>query len=182
LTDTALEKIIDESYTADLSSCTTSEVRRKKADADVHEVALSYARRILQGKIDLLRAELASRHGDEREPVSDSVADIAQALEPRRDREFRGRFPGFLQRPETEEVRKAEEAASNPIFTRLEEASEDELAWLAGRLRDEERRISDLRNKLHAQIDALEAELVRRYASGEASVDEVLDRYVNNGT
>lgn len=181
MTDPALERIIDESYTADLSSCSTSEVRRRKAEADAHETALSYARRILQGKIDLLVAELASRRTGGSEAVSDSMSDIAQALEPRRNREFRGRFPGFLERPETEEVKKAEQIAANPIFTRLEETSEDEIAWLAGRLRDEERRISDLRNRLHDRIDALEAELVARYTSGEASVEEVLNRYVNNG-
>lgn len=181
LTDPALAKIIDESYTANLSSCSTSEVRRRKAEADAQEAALSYARRVLQGKIDLLQAELAGRRWAYPEASPNSVSDIAQALEPRRDREFRGRFPGFDEKPETEDVRRAERIASDPVFTRLESTSEDEIARIAGVLRDEERRISDLRNRLHSQIDHLEAELVRRYCSGEASVEEVLERYVNNG-
>jgi len=181
LTDPELERIIDESYISNLSACTTDEVRRRKAEASAEEAALSYARRILQGKIDLLMAELASRRGGASHELSDTVSDIAQALEPKRRREFRGRFPAFVEPPDSEVVRHVEQIAADPVFTFLEQTSEDELAWIAGRLKDEERRISDLRSRVHAQIDALEAELVRRYASGEASVEEVLEPYVGDG-
>ncbi len=181
MTDPSLEDIIDEAFTADLASLPTAEVRRRKAVADAHEAALSYARRILQGKIDLLKAELASRQAADSVAASASPSDIAQALEPRRDRGFRGRFPAFLSPPETEEVRSAELLVADPIFARLEEVSDEEIAEVTERLESEERRISSLRGKLHERIDTIEAELVRRYSSGEASVDEVLAPYVEGG-
>lgn len=178
MVERALSDILDPSYVENLGSLPPEELRRRKEQADAHEAALSYARRILQGKIDLLIAELQGRKHSSEPDLAPLMADLAKALEPRRERQFRGRFPKIIARPETPEVAEAERIAADPIFTRIEEASADEIAWIAGRLRDAERRISDMRNKLHGQIDALEAEMVRRYSSGQLSVDEVLEKYV----
>lgn len=180
--DVSLDEVLDPSFVDGLERLEANELRRRKELADAHEAALSYARRILQGKIDLLAAELQARREAGGEVVGPSIADLSEVLEPKREREFRGRFPRMITRPETPEVQEAERTAAHPIFARLEEASVDEIAWVAGRLRDHERRISDLRLRLHSQIDQIERELVRRYTSGEISVDDVLKRYVTNGS
>ena len=50
-----------------------------------------------------------------------------------------------------------------------------ELDTLAEQLIDFERKVSDNRRDRYDRLDALSAELVRRYRDGEASVDGLLD-------
>jgi hypothetical protein len=50
-----------------------------------------------------------------------------------------------------------------------------EIEALAGRLTDLERAVSSARRGMFSRIDALQAELVRRYRTGEATVEPVLD-------
>ncbi len=52
---------------------------------------------------------------------------------------------------------------------------EGELSELAMRLQGFERKVSERRRALHVEIDALQAELTRRYRTGEASVETLLD-------
>jgi hypothetical protein len=47
---------------------------------------------------------------------------------------------------------------------------------MASALEALERRISGQRRELHARIDVLQAEVVRRYREGETSVDDLLRR------
>jgi hypothetical protein len=57
---------------------------------------------------------------------------------------------------------------------RLAGFDDAELADLAGRLRDLENRVSAERRGLHERIDTLQAELVERHKSGNASLDGLL--------
>jgi chaperonin cofactor prefoldin len=52
--------------------------------------------------------------------------------------------------------------------------SEAELRAVGERLTAIEQRISDQRRALHERIDKLQAEIVSRYKTGEASVDGLL--------
>ncbi|MFP5375386.1 MAG: hypothetical protein ACLGIO_01215, partial [Acidimicrobiia bacterium] len=57
---------------------------------------------------------------------------------------------------------------------RLAEMDEAEVRRLADRLEELERRVSADRRALHQRLDALQAEVVRRYKSGEESPDSLL--------
>ena len=59
-------------------------------------------------------------------------------------------------------------------FSRIEDLSVNELSRLDDRLTGFERRVSDDRRERYDRLDALSAELVRRYRDGEASVDGLL--------
>jgi RsiG-like len=59
-------------------------------------------------------------------------------------------------------------------FSRLEQLSDDELTGLEHELTTFERRVSDDRRDRYDRLDALSAELVRRYREGEATVDGLL--------
>ena len=60
-------------------------------------------------------------------------------------------------------------------FSRLEDLLPSELTNLEEQLTAFERRVSDNRRDRYDRLDALSAELVRRYREGEASVDGLLD-------
>jgi hypothetical protein len=56
----------------------------------------------------------------------------------------------------------------------METISDQDLAAASQRLAALERRVSDHRRVLFDRLDALQAELARRYKSGEASVESLL--------
>ena len=56
----------------------------------------------------------------------------------------------------------------------LGQITDDELGQLVDRLTDYERVVSDRRRALHDHLDALQAEIVRRYKTGEVSVESLL--------
>jgi hypothetical protein len=51
---------------------------------------------------------------------------------------------------------------------------DERLGTIAEQLEEFERRVSQRRRALHTAIDALQEEMLRRYKSGEASVDALL--------
>ena len=59
----------------DLTSISEDELKARLKDLDEEERALSYRRRVLQGRIDLIRAELVRRGG-----VTLSPEDLARVL------------------------------------------------------------------------------------------------------
>ncbi|MDP8974717.1 MAG: hypothetical protein M3N45_16495 [Actinomycetota bacterium] len=59
----------------DLTSISEDELKVRLKDLDEEERALSYRRRVLQGRIDLIRAELVRRGG-----VALSPEDLARVL------------------------------------------------------------------------------------------------------
>lgn len=137
------------------------------------EDAVSFVRRLAQGRIDLVTAMLSSRRDGTGEI---SVADIVRS--------------GVGPAPGTGSVRPPRETdveADHPLLTEFEnlcdrlgfddmtEASVAELEALEAGLRAFEAEQSEIRRTLFGQIDALTAELVERYKSGAASVDALLD-------
>ena len=54
------------------------------------------------------------------------------------------------------------------------ELTNDQLETIADQLESLEHDVSDLRRAMFDRIDALQAELTRRYRDGEASVEELL--------
>ena len=56
----------------------------------------------------------------------------------------------------------------------VEQLDDDEAVALTDQLADLERQVSERRQALFTRIDALQAELTRRYKTGEASVESLL--------
>lgn len=170
--ESRLDSILQLDYVDQLDKRTMDELRAMKRECDEEEAALSYARRLLQGKIDLMSAELEARAADI--PTA-GAADIPGALSRPGYGGFRGRFPRIMVPPETRETQEVLALLADPILMDLESITEDELRSAVNRLTTVERRISRLRRRVHEQTDLVEKEITRRYASGEASVQELLE-------
>lgn len=173
---TRLDDILRPEYIDGIRSCAMDDLRAMKRECDEEEAALSYARRLLQGKIDLLRAELSGRGGASGASTHASPADIAEVLGDSKPRGFRGRFPRIMVPPETRETRRVLALLAEPTMVSLETVRDDELIEAETRLAGVEEEISGVRSQVHVQIDAVEAEIARRYSEGETTVDELLAR------
>ncbi|MEI2642390.1 MAG: hypothetical protein V9G10_08675 [Candidatus Nanopelagicales bacterium] len=53
----AVDRVLDASYVADLTELPVAELRRRREEADREEAWLSYVRRMLHGRIDILEGE-----------------------------------------------------------------------------------------------------------------------------
>lgn len=177
-----IDRILSPGFADDVRSLELADLRERRHVAEQEEVDLSYARRLLQGRVDLLRAEQVQRASarDGADAGARTDAELAHDLSvvltdegPRSDHGL-GRHLTTDPSRVGEHRRSAEQAvddvrASDP--TALDEAG---LESAIGHLREIEQAISENRHKVQAVMDVLTAEVARRYKDGEAKVEDVL--------
>ncbi|TRV77353.1 ABC transporter substrate-binding protein [Streptomyces sp. 130] len=156
---------------AELAALRLPELRALRRDAQRDEADLSYVRRLVQGRIDILRAELARRRGPE-SPVVDRLSEIlADAPSPQRA----SARHVTLSTPRSDEYRKlAAETLAEIELSDLDARTDEELHTAMGRLVRYEQQVSRRRHRLQRAADGCGAEIARRYRDGEAHVDDLL--------
>lgn len=140
------------------------------------EAKVSYARRVLQGKLDIVRAEVARRQdGGAESDVLDHLSEILA------DHGVRpagaARATRFLVPPEDSNRRRSEDnVADDDALAALHERDAEELSALVETLTARERSTSTARRLLLDRIDALQDELTSRYKSEGLDVSDILAR------
>lgn len=152
-------------------------LRQVRDDADQEETDLSYLRRMLQGRLDVVTAELERRRG-ERPAAGTLVEDLPGILADRGGvRAPRGL--GRHRSPEPTRVgetrREIERLVGDADLSDAPARSEAELVSAAETLRVAEVEVSRLRQLVQEFLDRAGAELVRRYRDGEVDVTTLLD-------
>jgi hypothetical protein len=172
--------VLEPAYAADIESLPMDELRERRATCQALEVGLSYQRRMAQGRLDIVGAERNQRAGGDTAPTAGGdtevlVEQLSGVLAER------GRTPGFgrmpqLMAPDAEDVDTTllDGIAPPSTLASLAELDDDAIAALVEALSTYEREVSDRRRALHGRIDAFQAEIARRYRTGEASVETLL--------
>ncbi|MFE0580545.1 AmfC protein [Streptomyces sp. NPDC058874] len=161
----------DQGPTAPAAALGLPELRALRRDAQRDEADLSYVRRLLQGRIDILRAELA-RRTDPEAPVVDRLSAILADAPSSRSASARHVTLGT---PHGEEYRVlAAEMLADVELSDLEARTDGELHDGMGRLVRYEQQVSRRRQQLQRTADECSAEITRRYREGEAQVDDLL--------
>ena len=165
-------------YVAGLESLSTTEVRAKRDECQRMAEIFSYLRRQIQGRLDIVHADLERRAGGE---PGDLAALIEQLKSGKilRDRERPAGYGRLVARMDAVDEngwigQEMEQALPAGRLSELPELSDDEVANFADALAALERKVSERRARLHERTDELQAELVRRYKTGEATVDSLL--------
>ncbi|MFJ1974244.1 aerial mycelium formation protein [Streptomyces sp. NPDC087903] len=165
----------------DLTPLSLPELRTLRRDAQRDEADLSYVRRLLQGRIDILRAELTRRV-----PVSvvdlgkGSVTGSVMERLPQILTDAPARYRSSarhvtLGTPHSEEYRLlAAEMLGEVELSDLDARTDLELHTAMGRLVRYEQQVSRRRQRLQRTADDCSAEIARRYREGEAQVDDLL--------
>ncbi len=169
----ALDQILDEHYVADLTVLPLSELRERRVRADHEEAWLSYIRRMLHGRIDILEANQAMR-AERGEPVGELDLDALVAS-------LAGKMGPGTQAPGPDVVdspgggrRAVERLIARAGLDEYSSMSDEDLDARLDELREMEREVSTVRQRVHEVQDQLTAELARRYRSGEASPESAL--------
>ncbi|MFE2979134.1 ABC transporter substrate-binding protein [Streptomyces sp. NPDC059258] len=152
------------------------ELRTLRRDAQRDEADLSYVRRLVQGRIDILRAELARRR-DPEAPVEDAavVDRLSEILADTPSRHRSSARHVTLTTPRGDEFRQlAAENLAEVELSDLDARTDEELHTAMGRLVRYEQQVSRRRHELQRTADDCGAEIARRYRDGEAQVDDLL--------
>lgn len=161
----------------DLARLSLPELRTLRRDAQRDEADLSYVRRLLQGRIDILRAELC-RRGRASVPAPADGSMVDRLPEILKDAPARHRSSArhvTLGTPHNEEYRQlAAEMLAEVELSDLQARTDLELASAMGRLVRYEQEVSRRRQRLQRTTDDCSGEIARRYRVGEAQVDDLL--------
>ncbi len=169
-----IDRVLAPGFVDEVETLDLEELRVRRADADQEEVDLSYARRLLQGRLDILRAEQAGRRGDgpvSYQPRSDVeiVAALSRILaDDRRQTRGLGRHVSSSTPSRIgEHRREAERAVADVGGSDLAALDDVQLAEAIANLADIESRVSRSRRQVQGVVDLLTEEIARRYAAGE---------------
>ncbi|MBO8187981.1 RsiG family protein [Streptomyces spirodelae] len=166
----ALE-VLREPEQPDLHALCLRELRVLRRSAQQDEADLSYVRRLLQGRIDILRAEVA-RRSSAGSPLLDLLPQILADGPPSHRSSARH---VTLAAPRSEEYRTlAEEMLAEVELSDLEARTDGELHDAMARLVRYEQQVSRRRQSLQHTADECSTEIARRYREGEAQVDDLL--------
>lgn len=169
----AIDRVLAEDYLADLPTRPLEEVRRLRAEADQEEADLSYLRRLLQGRLDIVRAELARRSAGSTEGLVTALAAILSE-ETRSPARGMGRHQATEPSRVSPSRRRVEALAHDVELSDVPARTDDELRAAQERITTEEARVSARRRAVQQVVDACSAEITRRYREGEAAVDDLL--------
>ncbi|GGU20045.1 RsiG family protein [Streptomyces violascens] len=155
----------------DLAALRLAELRTLRRQSQRDEADLSYVRRLLHGRIDILRAELARRTG----PQAPVVERLAEILTDAPSSHRASARHVTLSAPRSEEYRiLAAEMDAEVQLSDLAARTDEELHTATGRLIRYEQQVSRRRQQLQRTADDCSAEIARRYRDGEAQVDDLL--------
>lgn len=167
-----IDIVLEPEYLQDLKEVGLDELRTRRHTAEEVEAQISYYRRLLHGRMDLLNFEARRRRGEEERSLLEALPEILASgmilgSEPNlRHIETMPPIPSKTGR------RLIDKIMDDGVLTQLPDLTEDEVSEALDRLREVESELSNQRKELHGVIDALQDEIVSRYRSeqGETTV------------
>jgi hypothetical protein len=164
-----IDKVLDPEFLVDLSEWPLDELRRRQTECLEIETEVSYIRRMTQGRIDILEAELDRRAsggsvGDLIAALPEILADDGPRAPVEKSRLTRRLAPSM----QIEWRRGRERLITDATLAKLPNLDDDELRSTIRELGELEREVSQQRRELHQVIDRMEADLAARHKVGQA--------------
>lgn len=167
------DRVLDEGFVADLASLPMEDLRGRRAQTEQAEADLSYLRRLLQGRIDIVQAEVARRVRGDGESVLDQLTEVLAHDAPTTPYGL-GRHTTVQPTAVGERRRRVELMAADVELSDLGSKSDEDLQEALDTFTAAERDVSAERHQVQRVMDLFGAEVARRYRDGEASVDSLL--------
>jgi hypothetical protein len=167
-----IDVVLEPEYLDDITEIDLDELRQRRETAEDVEAQISYYRRLLHGRMDLLNFELRRRSGDEQRSLLEALPEIlASGMVVGGEPNLR-HIDTMPPLPTTTGRRLIDKIMDDGVLTQLPELTSEELVEAIERLEEVEAQLSVQRRQLHSVIDALQEEIISRYRSqqGEAQV------------
>lgn len=176
-TDETIARILDPAYLDDLTARPIEEIRAMRAECQAVETGLSYLRRVVQGRLDIVDAELERRRvGGDPGDISSLIERLPEILADHLRAPGTGRLPNTLEpgQADPELEQRLERLVSDRKLDSITGVDDASLTTARDELAELEHEVSSRRRAMFDRIDQLQAELTRRYKSGEATVESLL--------
>ncbi|HZD02519.1 MAG TPA: aerial mycelium formation protein [Actinomycetes bacterium] len=170
-----IDRVLDPRFVAHVAGLGLDELRFRRGEAEAEERIISYLRRLLQGRLDILRAELVRRARGGDHDMTGLVAGLAVILSDPKPGSFAALPKTHLPEPSDHHRRRVDRLISDETLARLPEIEAEELAQAVEVLTREEESVSTNRRAVQQVVDLLRGELARRYRNGTASVVQLLE-------
>lgn len=163
-----LDRITAEDFLDDLATLDVAAVRARRDECAAEESQLSYLRRMLQARLDIVRAERQRRRdGGDAHSLVDALPALLADTPPANPQAARAMS---TDPPEHQMRRREDRLAVDGTLARLPDLSDTELDEVAEQLVGEEARVSRTRAVVQDRLDELQATLVDRYRRGEGEL------------
>ena len=169
-----IDQVMDPSFTEGLEDLDIDDIRSRRTMLDDLDTEFSYYRRILHGRMDLLDFELSRRAGTETRSLIEALPRIlAEGAYTAAPGLASRKVPVELPDVDRQGRRIVDKALDGDFILRLPSLEDDELSETQRFLQEVEAQVSQQRRTVHDALDALQAELTRRYSDGSAEPDEL---------
>lgn len=170
-----IDRVEDPDFLAGLDAVPDDELRDRRVMCDELDLELSYYRRMLHGRMDLVSFQMRRVAGEEEESLIDALPRILAE----------GAYtvtPGLPSRsvpveaPDVERKgrRLVDKALDGDFIARLPTLEADQLTETLRFLEEVEADVSRQRRSVHHALDTIQAELTRRYREGSADPDALI--------
>jgi hypothetical protein len=173
----ATDRLLSPDLLDGLATRPIDEVRSLRAECVEVETGLSYLRRMVQGPLDIVHREQTRRSSGAEGDLATLVEELPDLLAEHTRSAGVGRLPQTLEPTSVDPELETElnGLVGGGRVATVVDMSDADLDELATGLTAFERKVSEQRHAYFERIDALQAELTRRYRTGEASVESLLD-------
>lgn len=158
-----IDYVLEPEFVADLEEVDLNELRKRRDTTEDVESQVSYYRRLLHGRMDLLDFELTRRSGEEERTLLEALPEIlarGMVLGPEPTLRHIEVMPSL---PTSSGRRLIDTVMDDGVLAQLPDLSEEDIADALVNLRDFERQLSAQRKQLHLVIDKIQDEIVTRY-------------------
>lgn len=168
-----IDRVTADDYLEGVDGVDIAGLRVMRDDCRAEETRLSFARRVLHGQLDIVRAEQRRRSGGSDSGLVGALTEILADDPAPGSREART-APVYAPEEGGYGQRAHDTIVDDADVSRVPDLDDSELVTLQQRLAEKEAHISSLRRTVLQHLDALQDELVRRYREGSVDVDEVV--------
>ncbi|MDT7729132.1 MAG: hypothetical protein QOI21_5708 [Actinomycetota bacterium] len=168
-----IDRVLAADYVLSLSELALADLRERRNEAAQEETDLSYLRRLLHARIDIVRAEQQRRSTGGESRIVDQLAAILSdnAIGPAMGS---GRHQNLEPSRAGEHRRQAEALVGDADLSDVGALSDEQLVNVLENYAEVEGSVSTRRREVQAVMDTINAEIAGRYRSGTASVDDLL--------
>ena len=171
----SIDQVTDPAYIENIETVSVDELRERRALLDELDTELSYYRRMLHGRMDLLSFELRRRSGEETRTLVEALPQIlASGVGGTHRSPIPRELP--LEPPDAggEDRHPVDAILQDDFLAHLPTIDDDELIAIQSTLTDAERIVSAERRSVFDVHDVINAELTRRYKEGLADAGDLL--------
>ncbi len=161
-----IDQVLDPEFVEGIEGLDLDEIRSRRSLAGDVENELSYYRRLLHGRMDLIRFELRRRSGEETRSLIEALPEILADPEPAGNhRSGRYEVPELPMLPDVGK-RDIDHILGGDVLLRLGDLSDDELTTALASVSEVEVEISEHRRSVQKVEDVFVEALASRYRVG----------------